>query len=206
MKVIIFDYDGTLADSRKIATEVVNSVYQKYGLAPTRNEEEFAILYDNNFFEASVARGLDAKKIPQLIHDLNLEISSKWHKVKLFPDVKENIEELARDNTLLIISSNMSKIVKKSLEAKNIEVFQDILGADIDTNKVRKINFVKEKYTADKYILVCDTTGDIKEGKKAKVITIGVTWGFHNKKRIQTAKPDFVVTNWTQLAELLNAI
>jgi len=31
-------------------------------------------------------------------------------------------------------------------------------------------------------------------------------WGFHNKKRIQTAKPDFVVSTWKQLAELLKTI
>jgi phosphoglycolate phosphatase len=61
-------------------------------------------------------------------------------------------------------------------------------------SKKEKILYAIKKYQVapqDIYY-IGDTTGDIKEGKEAGVKTVGVTWGWHSKEKMASAKPDYL--------------
>jgi phosphoglycolate phosphatase len=45
----------------------------------------------------------------------------------------------------------------------------------------------------EKTFYVGDTVGDIKEARLAGVKTVAVTWGWHNKERLEMASPDYVI-------------
>ncbi len=88
------------------------------------------------------------------------------------------------------------------LKNRGITCIQEVLGADIEKSKVIKIKKQKEKYPNSEIYYIGDTVGDIKEGKKAGIKTIAVSWGFHTKKQLEQEKPNFLIDKPKDLSQL----
>lgn len=55
------------------------------------------------------------------------------------------------------------------------------------------------RYVNGDVYFVTDTAGDVIEGNRAEVKTIAVTWGFHDRERLEKAKPDIIVNTPEEL-------
>ena len=113
------------------------------------------------------------------------------------------LENLSKNNIVIIITSNLTNVVKESLKLKNINYFEEVIGADKETSKVKKIESIKLRYKDNDYFYIGDTKGDIIEGRKAGVKTIAVTWGWHSEEKLKEENPDFIVHTPEELVNLL---
>jgi len=52
-------------------------------------------------------------------------------------------------------------------------------------------------------VVIDDTEDGITAAKKIGSLTIGATWGFHNHKRINSAKPDFIAETPKELQRII---
>ncbi|MFO7807208.1 MAG: HAD hydrolase-like protein, partial [Candidatus Moraniibacteriota bacterium] len=80
-----------------------------------------------------------------------------------------------------------------------ITTIEEVIGADKEKSKVKKIEKVKKENPGSAIYYVGDTVGDIYEGRKAGATTIGVTWGFHDKEKMESAEPDYLVDSLEKL-------
>ena len=116
--VLIFDFDGVIADSYKIALDIYTKIAPKYGL--DNSEEFFQDLFEDNFYKSILKNGLPPIKLMLKINEFKKELMQAQDKVKLFPKMKAILEKLSKSNRLIIISSNMTEVVKGILDKNSI--------------------------------------------------------------------------------------
>ncbi len=202
MDIIIFDYDGVIADSLETVISIYNKLASEYKLEKISDKKDFTELFNGNFFIGLNQSGIDPQVANNLLEEIADGLASKAKEIPLFSGVKEVLEKLSQNYKIMIITSNLSRVIESSLKANNIRVIEEVIGADKEKSKVKKIEKVKKKYPESKIYYVGDTTGDIYEGREAKVTTIGVTWGFHSIRKITSSKPDFLVNSPKELLSI----
>ncbi len=206
MKILLFDFDGVIVDSLGEVCKFVNKYYAPYGLVPIENPEEFASLYDGNFFEEIQKHGV-SKDVANLIHRKKTSIDDCYNtdKVKLFPKIKETLDFLSKGNLIFIVTSCLTSAVTHKLKSEKIGSAKAVIGCDIEISKVKKIEKLKREYPSGDFYYIGDTIGDIIDGRKANVKTIAVTWGFHRKEKLQMQLPDFIADKPEELIKIINA-
>lgn len=192
--ILLFDYDGPIVNSEKVVKNVLNTFFPKYGLAKIRNIKDLGKLYEENFYQSVLKRGIEKKHIPEMLELTRKELIKRENKIKLVKGMKKVLKKIAENGELIIITSNITLPVQRYLKKQGmLNLFSQIIGADKGgTSKSQKIEKIKKKNPAAEIYYIGDTRGDIIEGKKAGVKTIAVSWGFHSKKHLAAAKPDML--------------
>jgi len=201
--IIIFDYDGVIADSFDVVLKIFNNICEKYGIKKQK-KHEFKEMYKQNFFEGMKQKGMKKESMDEFDNDYKKTAKIKEDKVELFDGIKEVINKLSEKYDLFIVTSNFKSIVEKDLKRFNIDKIKEIIGGDKEQSKTKKIKIIKEKHKDSKIYFITDTIGDIKEGKKADIVTIAVSWGYHNKELLQKESPDHIVNSPEELLKLFN--
>ncbi len=203
MKLFLFDFDGVLVDSLDVYEKTVTDCLQKINQPLTRGREEFLELFEGNFYESLVKKGVDLNEFMKASVDILAQVNFK--DIKPMDTVVPVVRELHKNHCLIVVSSNESSSIKEALELFHYDgYFREILGSDFMLSKKEKILYAIKKYQValqDIYY-IGDTTGDIKEGKQAGVKTVGVTWGWHSREKIASAKPDFLFDTPQELLQL----
>ena len=198
-RVLILDYDGTIVDSLKNVCEGFNYAAKRFGLRE-RTKKEVASLYLDNIYDSLVKIGIPKEKLPDFMSDMRDKYSE--NKVKVFPKMKEIIDLLRKENKVLIITSNYEKTITEPIKENDIEV-DEILGAEKGLSKVEKIGVLKREYPDAEIFYIGDTVGDMKEAREAGVKSIGVSWGYHSRKTLEKAKPDYIADKPEELLEIV---
>ncbi|MBU4257177.1 HAD-IA family hydrolase [Patescibacteria group bacterium] len=204
--IIIFDYDGVMVDSLDIVIGIYNGLCGKYNLKKINDKKEFGELFNNNFYDALKQKGATEEELKLIIIDFKNELTKHSGSINLFNDIKEMINVLSENNQLIIVTSNITQVVKEFLLSKGIKKIKHIIGADKERSKVKKILLIKSKNPQPKIYYIGDTTGDIIEGKEAGVVTIATTWGYHNREKLQKSNPDYIADSPRELVKLFKSL
>ncbi len=203
MNLFLFDFDGVLVDSLDVYEKTVTDCLIKINHPLQRGREEFLELFEGNFYESLVKKGVDLDAFMRASVDILAEVNFK--DIKPIGAVVPIVRELHKNHCLIVVSSNDSASIKEALELFHYDgYFREILGSDFMFSKKEKILYAIKKYQVapqDIYY-IGDTTGDIKEGKQAGVRTVGITWGWHSKEKMAAAKPDYLFNNPQELLKL----
>lgn len=191
--LIMFDYDGVIVDSFEIHAKCFIRACRENGYLGINTKEELLNLYEGNVYKGLLERGLSANLIDKILEDYEKMQREYLHQIQLFPGMKECLAELEAVHKIYIITSNISQAVVQVLNSKGIKYFQEVLGADKEKSKVKKIKNLSGIYANMEPYFIGDTKGDIYEGKEAGVKTIGAAWGWHGRDRLAEADPDYIV-------------
>ncbi|MCX8064372.1 MAG: HAD hydrolase-like protein [Candidatus Hydrogenedentes bacterium] len=202
-KVVMFDFDGVIANSFEIFFSEFTNACEELGFHKLNSKETFLSLFDGNLILSLLKLGFPPWKLKDLFYKFQPRIADANKRVKPFHGIREMLEKISKSYPTYVISSNLSEAVRDFLEREKINGIQEILGADIEPSKVKKIKKIAVKHPNCIPYYIGDTCGDIKEGKEAKAITIAVTWGWHSKDRLEKSKPDYIVESPEKLLEVL---
>ncbi|HSX39536.1 MAG TPA: HAD-IA family hydrolase [Candidatus Saccharimonadales bacterium] len=205
IKTIIFDFDGTLADTRQIVQDIFNQLAPKYGFKLI-TDAEIENLRDHSAREFFKSLRVNPFKIPSLIKTAKAGMAEKIKYAKAFDGIAEMLCELKNlQFTLGVLTSNSVENVQTFLDNNKltqldfIDSENDLFGKDKALNAlIKKFNLVKSEV-----IYVGDETRDIDACKKAGVKIIAVTWGFNSEKALNQLKPDFLINNPAELVEIV---
>ena len=207
-ELLIFDFDGVLADSFDYFYSLISTSMNHVGRSLTRNQF-------SNFFIGNVHQG--SKDF--INNDLEYAAFSEFRKnnydryyydenkgVKLFPKVLGFIKEIEKEYILTIASSGKQDNIENLLEKKKIKRYFDLILANSAYTKEGMINKISSKFKPkpENTIMITDTVGDIEVAKKNSLKTIAVTWGFHHKRLLKKSKPDFIANNFKELSTILS--
>lgn len=188
-KIILFDFDGVIADSFDVAFDV-NKIIDRNIVT----ENDFRQLFDGNIYDHMKNGGLVGRKEAEKMSKEFFKIYlPRMKEVKMVSGMKEAIKMLSKIYTLLIISSTITSPIGEFLKRYNtFSYFDEIVKGDAyHTNKVERIKMVFKKYKvgAKDCIFITDTLGDMKEAASVGVSSIGVAWGFQEKENLLKGNP-----------------
>jgi HAD superfamily hydrolase (TIGR01509 family) len=206
-KVIIFDFDGTLADTIDILLSITNRLSAEFGFK-SATKEELAQLSNLNSWQILQYSGISIFKFPLLIRRLKAELHSELPNIQLFPGIKEVLLELKKRGFQLgIITSNSRENVLGSLEKNGLQdTFTFIYsGSTFGKHKVIKKWLRIENINTEKVVYVGDEIRDIDAAKKTGIKVIAVGWGFNSQEALAAQNPDFLIERPQELIEIMNS-
>lgn len=201
-KFILFDFDGVIVDSFAPAFEVNKMI------CPHITEEEYKRRFEGNINDW---KENDFKHNENCRHDIDFfaeYLPRMKVQVGIVPGMEKVIEELARQYLLIVVSSTLTAPIKELLEKFELaHYFTEIMGNDVHTSKIEKIEMVFSKYATDstRCVFVTDTLGDMREAAHTGVRTIGVSWGFNSVETLIQGKPFRIVEKPKDLPTTISA-
>lgn len=197
-KILMFDFDGVIVDSFDL------NLATHHTQTPTTTPQQFRDMFRGNIFAAHHEEEnlLENQRVLKFFSDYELGLMEH----QLVAGMAEVIKSLAKDYTLVIISSTMLGPINNFLTKHGLhKCFQEILGLEAERNKTKKIKMVFNKYqvSANECLFITDTLGDIKEAEKASVRSIGVSWGFHCREMLEEGVPIEIAETSEELEKLI---
>ena len=93
--------------------------------------------------------------------------------------------------------------MERVLEAHGVTGVTEVIGADKDESKTRRIEAARSRFGAARPAwYVGDTVGDIVEAREAGVRTVGAAWGWHGPERLGRVRPDHLAHEPQDLLDL----
>jgi phosphoglycolate phosphatase len=206
IEVIIFDFDGTLADTIDILLSITNRLSVEFGFK-SATKEELAQLSNLTAWQILRYSGISIFKLPLLIRKLKAELRSEIPNIELFPGIKEVLLELKKNGFQLgIITSNSRDNVLASIQNIGLQNTFDFIYSGTTFGKHKVINrwLKKQNINPAKVIYVGDEIRDIEAARKTSIKVIAVSWGFNSQSALAAHNPDFLIESPQELIEVLN--
>ncbi len=199
----IFDWDGTLADTRraivisfqKALSEVNLQVPSEYierriGIGAAETFREILRMSKVQFDEKLIQRLIERKS------QFEIELTPQ---VQLFEGARELLEALHGRVKMGLASMNNRSVIVHMLQANRIEdCFEVILTAEsISHSKPDPIIFLKTaselEARPERCVVLEDSIFGVRAAKSAKMACIAVTTGVYFQKELKREKPDLIV-------------
>lgn len=208
VKVIIFDFDGTIADTLDAIVSITNRLALEFGYKQT-TLEELAQLKNLNSRQIIDQSGISIFKLPFLIRKVKAELSKEIQTLNPVPGMKEALTQLKNQgNSLGIITSNSKDNVMAFLETNNLQELFNFIYSGTTFGKSKVINKLlkQENINPEEVIYVGDETRDIEAARKSNIKAIAVTWGFNSKQVLAEQSPDFLIHKPNDLIEVIESL
>ena len=207
-KNIIFDFDGTLADTAELTVETMHRT------------NRFMNLPDKSDAECKAMIGYRLEEIPSILWPDKPGLSERYaatfreiyrstkdvFKVRTYPGVPDTLTNLKRNGIRMAVASSRSKVSLLDLcsELNIVDYFQMIVGGgDVKNGKPAPdpVNLVLATQGWDKAetLVVGDMNVDIHMGKAAGTATCGVTFGNGTVAELENAGADYIISDFSML-------
>ena len=202
-KLIIFDFDGTLADSFPFVLSIIDQVADKYKIKRI-DQTEIDLLRDYDARKVLKYLGIPLWKVPTIAnYGLGL-LAKEFDRLRLFEGIEALLQTLSNQGIkLAIVTSNRYENVYKVLGPQNaalIDYYEcgaSLFGKQSKLKKVLKKSGVRP----DEAICIGDEIRDIEAAQKAKIPFGAVAWGYTKVEALQACAPNEVFTSVAEMAE-----
>jgi len=197
VKLIVFDFDGTLVDSRTLILECHHAVFTEFRLTPPSPEDSLSLIGKSLELVLAQLAGPEAP-IPEMVKAYGRVLARLRADPALverpFDGVADLLHDLSRtpDALLGIATGHTSAAVVPALDALGWrKLFQTIQAADMAPSKPHPKMLLQALeatgVTPENAVFIGDTTFDMEMALAARLRPIGVAWGYHGAERLMAA-------------------
>ena len=183
MKTIIFDFDGTLADSFDIIVGIIGKIAIGGKVLGSKQLDD---IREHTIIEAAKILEISKLKLPFLVALGRREMSKKINQLEIHEGLEDLIKDLhSKKINLMVLSSNSKKNIDFVLKKYSIlNYFSKIYGSVGLLSKSRSISKVlkSNKINKEDVIYIGDEARDAIAAKTLGINFIGVGWGFNSTK------------------------
>ena len=200
-KNLIFDFDGTIVDSKECSIVATQKSFKERGLEePTVNLIEYYMgIPIEKSFSLMSSVDLDDHQLEALIKTF------RQNYLKLYKHMTEQLQSLSKDKQLFVVSSKKTDVLIRNLEILDIDhLFTEVIGSD-KVNHYKPspdgINYILNKYQLEneETIYIGDAIFDMQMANSAKVASCAVTWGTHSIEELKSENPTYIIHEVTEL-------
>lgn len=200
--VLMFDFDGVIADSLDVFYEEFSAVCRELRFDKVASRVDLLALFEDNFVRGLVKAGFPICRLRKLFRLFAPRIAQANRRVPPHPGMLELLGDLAGRFPVYIITSNMTEAILTFLATYKVAGIRDVLGGDQETSKVKKIRRVMRSYPGHTAYYVGDTKGDMREARTAGALPIGAAWGWHPVEKLREGEAERIVDSPGQLRAL----
>ena len=195
IKLLVFDFDGTIADSKKL---YINSIYhsaKKYGYHLSKKfiEKNLGPKLDASLFNMRIKR--NAEKIAK---EVNAFVTKKAKTLKLCPYVIQTLQKIQERKLKTVLMTNSTKsFINAFMKRYPIrKYFSKIIGAEdflVKEEAFRKL-FKQYHVRPNEVVYIADKIKDVKIAKSMKthiLIVLACSWDKNKFKNESYAVKDF---------------
>ncbi|HOV80832.1 MAG TPA: HAD-IA family hydrolase [Bacillota bacterium] len=206
-KAVLFDLDGTLADSLPLIIRTYRKVFDEMNL-PWGNGDVIKMI---GLPLKTICRRFAGEK-QDLFEDLYQLYYHRDHDlyIRLFPGTAAMLDELKKLGIRLgIVTSKGRPGTLRTVDFTGIGRYMDVIVTAHDVSKHKPHPEPLQKALnllgtgPEESVYVGDSIYDIITGRNAGTRTIGVTWGLGGGDELKSLRPDGLVGNWSELKEYL---
>ena len=204
---VIFDFDGTLANSVDLIFDLYNSHADEFGYLPVKRAE-FSSLRRMGYTKAMRLKKIKARKIPKIAMVLSKEMQRKMDVVQPYEGIVEVLEKLQMQGySIGVLTSNQASLVQEFFKKHNFPEFDFVVSEKtiFGKNKALKKIFKSYSLKKDEVIYVGDEPRDVVASHKAGVKVIGVLWGLGGSEGFETNSPDFTASVPADIFKIVNS-
>ncbi len=194
-KLIIFDFDGTIADSFPVLLGVFNQLVEERGMArfsAEKIEEARNLSMREIIFQLKISRW----KLPFLARKIQKEFAQRISQVQPISGIIPVLCVLKEAGYLLgVVSSTRKETLEQFMRNNQIDVFTFVHGEKNLFGKAKILKKILKEYAIlpSQAVYVGDESRDIDAAKEAGVKSASVSWGFNSKKMLAKHQPDYLI-------------
>lgn len=206
-RLVIFDFDGTLADSFPWFSRVVNDVADRYRFKRIQPHE----FDDVRMLDARALmrrQGVAPWKVPFIAHHMRHRKSKELDQTRLFDGVGPMLSRLSTaDISLALVSSDSEQNIRTVLGADLARRFQfyecgvSLFGKSSRFGRVLR----RSKLQASDAISIGDEIRDLEAARRQGIAFGAVTWGYTAPDALIAYAPDVVFRSVDEIADRLAA-
>ena len=199
--MIIFDFDGTLADSIGLGYDLVNSYADEMGYIQVSREKGMGLSVPQIMKEAHIR----FYELPKLVLFFRKKLAENSDKIKMIDGVMELLTKLRDQGYKLgIITSNSADCVSHFLKKYNIEDFFSYIRTDVSMFGKPRVLKQTKKLLKKNFVYVGDELRDVEACRKIKIPLVSVPWGFNSADVLEKANPGLVARDSEAALSLIN--
>ena len=205
MKYVIFDFDGTLADSNHLFMKAWNLYADQYHYDYV-TEEDLVTSKNLTIHERAKKYRFPMHKLPIILPKVYRYFKEHIDEVQLFDDISEMLNSIQQTGyKIVIISSNAKENIELLLKQQQVHVVSQVLTSSRLFGKDTVIKkFMKhQQLTVENVLYVGDEIRDIIACNKVGMPFVWVSWGLDGYELIEKENPSYVVHSPKELSELL---
>ena len=198
MALVIFDYDGVLADTVDDLIRFGQEACNQLGVNHWVTKDDLSKLEVMSFSSFGRACGVPEPLVDEFVTiSLNL-FAEKEAPPALFEGLNKVIQYLSADHKIAIVTTNSSQNVHAFLVKHGVDsLVHAVYGVDTAGSKAQKISAAQSLLLVnreqDAVFMIGDSLSDVRAAKEAGVTSIAVTWGHQSLETLLRGNPDYVV-------------
>ena len=209
-QLLVFDFDGTLVDTKKDIADSVNRTLKELELRTLDREVLYTFIGKGvNHLMTRSLEGTGCDDLPRAIDAFMKHYEAHMmDQTGLFPNCRETLEHFFhKENTIL--SNKPTRFITQILDALDCRApFSTIIGGDRMPAKKPDpggLHHILEQHRVrpEETLMIGDSLVDIATGKRAGVKTCGVTYGHAGRESLETAQPDWIIDDLSELKQFI---
>lgn len=202
---VIFDFDGTIADSREVLLAQYNQIAPRLRVRPVQRADLERL---QRLAPKDAMREYDVAwwKVPLLVYAIRRALRDQIACIDLCRGMREVLAELSAQNVRCsVLSTNSTENIARFSKHHGLPRFSAICGNVSMFGKARALErFIREQGLDRKHVVyVGDEVRDVEAANRIGVRCVAVTWGFSHRDSLAQRHPWRLVTTADELIAAL---
>lgn len=204
IKILLFDFDGTIADSFAVVQEVF---YEITGQERIEDPAEVERLRKMPVMKAIKELQIRPWQIPGMLIKGRTAMAAHINDIPIFPGMTQTIRKLhAEGYAMYVMSSNSAQNVQHFLRRHSLDnYFTRVYGNIGLLHKAAAIRNVmrRNRFAPEECVYIGDEVRDVEGAKHAGVSIISVPWGYNDEILLRQHNPDVIVHHPSEIETFL---